>query len=236
MQKTVQEKLAKRKASLAAPVWCSRRPGDLAQDQFTTLAESPGPDVLRLQYKHNTSVLRTYCVCNIRAVKVGLVTRDGIRPPMNDASFIDIRMRWRSRPNRLKGPRVCSNYRPVTSSDRMLSFFGVERDVDQVPADVWPTGLAPFIRLGEPGSTSKFVVHEGLFGLALVWQPHRHIDYDPIMTITPNSKIDAVESALGSLSADELAEALALLASGESIESVIAQIRQKRARDRDRQR
>jgi len=61
--------------------------------------------------------------------------------------------------------RVCSNYRPVTRSDRMLTFFGVERGLDQVPADVWPTGLAPFIRLAEDGSISKFEVHDGLFGL-----------------------------------------------------------------------
>ncbi|MBX3659495.1 MAG: SOS response-associated peptidase family protein [Ramlibacter sp.] len=60
---------------------------------------------------------------------------------------------------------MCSNYRPVTSSDRLLTFFGVERGIDQVPADVWPTGLAPFIRLGEPGSASKFQVHDGMFGL-----------------------------------------------------------------------
>jgi putative SOS response-associated peptidase YedK len=47
----------------------------------------------------------------------------------------------------------------------MLTFFGVERGLDQVPADVWPTGLAPFIRLAEDGSLSKFEVHDGLFGL-----------------------------------------------------------------------
>lgn len=60
---------------------------------------------------------------------------------------------------------MCSNYRPVTQSDRMLTFFGVERGLDQVPADVWPTGMAPFIRLVEDGSSTKFEVHDGLFGL-----------------------------------------------------------------------
>lgn len=60
---------------------------------------------------------------------------------------------------------MCSNYRPVTRSDRMLTFFGVERAKDEPTVDVWPTGLAPFIRLAEPGSGNKLVVDDGLFGL-----------------------------------------------------------------------
>ena len=47
----------------------------------------------------------------------------------------------------------------------MLTYFGVERGIDQLPADVWPTGMAPFIRLAEPGSRSEFQVDDGLFGL-----------------------------------------------------------------------
>ena len=46
----------------------------------------------------------------------------------------------------------------------MLTFFGVERDRDEVPADVFPTGLAPFIRRAEDGSGNKVVV-DGAFGL-----------------------------------------------------------------------
>ncbi|MBX3586718.1 MAG: hypothetical protein KF796_08730 [Ramlibacter sp.] len=47
---------------------------------------------------------------------------------------------------------MCSNYVPVTQSDRLLSFFGVHRDArTEPPIDVWPTGLAPFIRLRAPG-------------------------------------------------------------------------------------
>ena len=57
---------------------------------------------------------------------------------------------------------MCSNYRPVTRMDRMLTFFGVERDRDDVPADVFPTGLAPFIRRAEDGSK---VAVNGAFGL-----------------------------------------------------------------------
>lgn len=59
---------------------------------------------------------------------------------------------------------MCSNYRPVTRADRMLTFFGVERARDEPPADVWPTGLAPFIRLAEDGSGNK-VADDGIFGL-----------------------------------------------------------------------
>ena len=38
---------------------------------------------------------------------------------------------------------MCSNYQPVTRSDRLLTFFGVERARDEPPVDVWPLGLAP---------------------------------------------------------------------------------------------
>ncbi len=59
---------------------------------------------------------------------------------------------------------MCSNYRPVTRSDRLLTFFGVERARDEAPIDVWPLGLAPFIRLAEDGSGHR-VVDDGIFGL-----------------------------------------------------------------------
>jgi putative SOS response-associated peptidase YedK len=59
---------------------------------------------------------------------------------------------------------MCSNYRPVTRSDRLLTFFGVERARDEPSVDVWPLGLAPFIRLAEDGSGNK-VIDDGLFGL-----------------------------------------------------------------------
>ena len=59
---------------------------------------------------------------------------------------------------------MCSNYRPVTRSDRLLTFFGVERARDEPPVDVWPLGLAPFIRLAEDGSGNK-IIDDGVFGL-----------------------------------------------------------------------
>lgn len=60
---------------------------------------------------------------------------------------------------------MCSNYQPVTRKDRLLSFFGVERERDDAPVDTWPTGLAPFIRLAETGSGNRRIVHDGVFGL-----------------------------------------------------------------------
>jgi putative SOS response-associated peptidase YedK len=60
---------------------------------------------------------------------------------------------------------MCANYTPVTRLDRLLTFFGVERPPGQsTAAEIWPLGLAPFIRLHEDGSGNK-VINDGLFGL-----------------------------------------------------------------------
>ena len=60
---------------------------------------------------------------------------------------------------------MCSNYRPVTTMDRLLTFFGVEREAgDALEAEIWPLGLAPFIRLHEDGSGNK-VIDDGVFGM-----------------------------------------------------------------------
>ena len=60
---------------------------------------------------------------------------------------------------------MCANYRPVTSEDRMLTFFGVEREPHELPVDAWPGYLAPFIRLAEPDSGNKRIAQIGQFGL-----------------------------------------------------------------------
>ena len=63
---------------------------------------------------------------------------------------------------------MCSNYRPVTRLDRLLTFFGVERARDEAPHDVFPTGTAPFIRLsteGQNGGKPALVADDGMFGL-----------------------------------------------------------------------
>ena len=60
---------------------------------------------------------------------------------------------------------MCANYHPVTRLDRLLTFFGVDREPAQpTPPEVWPLGLAPFIRLHEDGSGNK-VIDDGVFGL-----------------------------------------------------------------------
>jgi hypothetical protein len=41
----------------------------------------------------------------------------------------------------------------VTTADRMLAFFGVERGRDEPSADVFPSGLAPMIRLAHDDGT-----------------------------------------------------------------------------------
>lgn len=69
---------------------------------------------------------------------------------------------------------MCSNYRPVTRMDRMLTFFGVERARDETPADVYPTQLAPFIRLtdeGTEGGKLAMIADDGHFGLMPGWAP-----------------------------------------------------------------
>jgi putative SOS response-associated peptidase YedK len=63
---------------------------------------------------------------------------------------------------------MCSNYRPVARLDRLLTFFGVERDKDAEPDDVFPTDMAPFIRLsieGQEGGRPALVAEDGMFGL-----------------------------------------------------------------------
>ena len=59
---------------------------------------------------------------------------------------------------------MCSNYRPVTRLDRLLTFFGVERDRDEPPRDVFPLGIAPFVRL-DPEHKDRLIADDGLFGL-----------------------------------------------------------------------
>ncbi|MBA3352497.1 MAG: SOS response-associated peptidase family protein, partial [Blastocatellia bacterium] len=60
---------------------------------------------------------------------------------------------------------MCSNYRPVTDVDRLLTFFGVDKEPGETTApEVWPLGLAPFIRAAEEGSGNKRV-DDGLFGM-----------------------------------------------------------------------
>jgi len=66
---------------------------------------------------------------------------------------------------------MCSNYVPVTDADRLLAFFGVTRDANELPAELYPTGVGPFIRLVN-GQRELGVGH---FGLLPPWR--REVKY-----------------------------------------------------------
>lgn len=60
---------------------------------------------------------------------------------------------------------MCSNYEAVTRADRLLAFFGVARPEGRQSApEVFPLGMAPFIRAHEDGGGNR-VVEDGTFGL-----------------------------------------------------------------------
>jgi putative SOS response-associated peptidase YedK len=64
---------------------------------------------------------------------------------------------------------MCSNYLPVTAADRLLTFFGVEYAKEELQQrEVFPLGMAPFIRLtveGQEGGKPALVAEDGMFGL-----------------------------------------------------------------------
>jgi putative SOS response-associated peptidase YedK len=62
---------------------------------------------------------------------------------------------------------MCSNYRPVTQSDRLLTFFGVERPVGELPVELYPQGLAPFI-WRRPSDLAR-EAQAGRFGIVPQW-------------------------------------------------------------------
>jgi len=63
---------------------------------------------------------------------------------------------------------MCSNYVPVASLERLLTFFGVEYGKEEKEHDVFPLGMAPFLRLtveGQEGGRPAMLAEEGMFGL-----------------------------------------------------------------------
>ena len=65
---------------------------------------------------------------------------------------------------------MCSNYIPVTSAQRLLTFFGVEYGKDEISTyeGTFPLGMAPFIRLsveGQEGGRPALLAEDGMFGL-----------------------------------------------------------------------
>ncbi len=64
---------------------------------------------------------------------------------------------------------MCSNYEPVTASDRLLAHFGVVRPRGvESPQYAGPTGVAPII-LGAAGKTQLKEAHSALYGLLPDW-------------------------------------------------------------------
>jgi putative SOS response-associated peptidase YedK len=67
---------------------------------------------------------------------------------------------------------MCSNYRPVTRMDRLLTFFGVEPKEEVLQRDAYPLGMAPFIRLtveGQEGGKLALIAVDAMFGLLPRW-------------------------------------------------------------------
>ena len=64
---------------------------------------------------------------------------------------------------------MCSNCLSVTRADRLMTFFGVEYVKEQLlQREVFPLGMAPFIRLaveGQEDGKPTLVAEDGMFGL-----------------------------------------------------------------------
>ena len=60
---------------------------------------------------------------------------------------------------------MCANYVPVTNAERLLTFFGVSRPSSTAISDVFPSGLAPMIRMAPNDGTAppELIVHDAIF-------------------------------------------------------------------------
>jgi putative SOS response-associated peptidase YedK len=64
---------------------------------------------------------------------------------------------------------MCANYQPVTAADRLLHHFGVSRPREELPPEVYPGGLAPFVVRAADRVEIARDLHAGLFGLLPFW-------------------------------------------------------------------
>ena len=67
---------------------------------------------------------------------------------------------------------MCANYQPVTAQDRLLQHFGVQRPRDEVPPEVYPGALAPFVVRAADRAELTALARDaglGLFGLLPHW-------------------------------------------------------------------
>lgn len=64
---------------------------------------------------------------------------------------------------------MCANYHPVTAQDRLVACFGVQRPPDELPPEVYPGLLAPFIVRAADRVELARDARIGLFGLLPHW-------------------------------------------------------------------
>lgn len=64
---------------------------------------------------------------------------------------------------------MCANYQPVTAQDRLNGFFGVQRPKDELPPEVYPGGLSPFIVRAADRVELARDLRIGQFGLVPFW-------------------------------------------------------------------
>ena len=64
---------------------------------------------------------------------------------------------------------MCANYHPVTAADRLLTYFNVERPAGELPTDMYPGYLAPFIVRQRERVEMARQVEAGLFGIIPHW-------------------------------------------------------------------
>jgi len=84
---------------------------------------------------------------------------------------------------------VCANYVPVTNGDELLAFFGVQRDFSrELPPELYPTDLAPFIRLVNGTRAAE----PGRFGLLPPWR--REVKYGRNTYNTRSETVHALPS------------------------------------------
>lgn len=84
---------------------------------------------------------------------------------------------------------MCANYVPVTDGDTLLQFFGVQRDFsNELPPELYPTDLAPFIRLVNGARAAE----PGRFGLLPPWR--REVKYGRNTYNARNETIDRLPS------------------------------------------
>ena len=89
---------------------------------------------------------------------------------------------------------MCSHYE-APENDRLLAGFGVAPD-SQMPIDLWPMYMGPFIRLRDEGSVGddlpEFEALTGQFGLLPFWAKDRKLGRQTFELPVRNGQYQAV--------------------------------------------